>query len=113
MSDSETSAGPNPILVGGTIGEALAEGPIASRGETLTLTMEDLIPDARGEIVILNETGQDIAVVTADSIAAHGVESSHTTALGMDVSGFSYCTFASGLTIFYPSSQRLLITDHV
>jgi hypothetical protein len=84
---------------------------IAPADDLLTLSLDDLIPDARGEVVILSDAGPDIAVVTSEPIAGQGVETAHVTASGLDVSGFSYCTFAGGITLFYPASHRLLVTD--
>jgi hypothetical protein len=83
----------------------------AMTGEALTLALGDLIPDPRGEIVILDQSGQDIAVVSHEAVAAQGVEPAHVMASGFDVSGFAYCTFASGLTVYYPATHRFLVTD--
>jgi hypothetical protein len=80
-------------------------------GELLTLTFEDLIPDSQGEVVILSDAGHDIAVVTHQPVASQGVEASHIMASGLDVSGFAFCTFADGVTLFYPTTQRLFVTD--
>jgi len=33
------------------------------------------------------------------------------TEAGLDVSGFSYCTFASGVTVFCPSAHRLTVLN--
>lgn len=90
--------------------------PAASDGlvggaELLTLSLEDLIPDARGEVVILSDAGHDIAVVTHEPVASQGIETLHVMDSGLDVSGFGYCTFAGGLTVFYPPTHRLLVTD--
>jgi hypothetical protein len=87
-----------------------ADAP-AAPSEALTLAFEDLIPDARGEIVILDQSGQDIAVVSHEAVAAQGVEPAHVMESGFDVSGYAYCTFASGLTVYYPATHRFLVTD--
>lgn len=91
--------------------DAPATGLAVPAGELLTLTLEDLIPDARGEVVILSDAGHDIAVVTHQPIANQGIEASHVTAAGLDVSGYGFCTFAEGITLFYPPGQRLFVTD--
>jgi hypothetical protein len=80
-------------------------------GTTLSLALADLLPDARGEIVILDHSGHDIAVVTHEAIAAQGIGDAHVTAAGLDVSGFSYCTFEGGVTVFYPATHRLFVTQ--
>jgi hypothetical protein len=78
--------------------------------DTLTLALGDLIPDARNEVVILDGSGQDIALVTHDAIAVHGIAEAHVTVTGLDVSGFAYCTFEGGVTVFYPATHRLVVT---
>lgn len=108
----------HPILVGGDIGEAsgitvpYAPAGLAFAGgeELLALSLEDLIPDPGGDIVIVNDTGQNIAVVTDQSVADAGIAGQHLTDSGFDVSGFAFCTFESGVTVFYPSTQKLLVT---
>ena len=77
----------------------------------LTLALEDLIPDARNEVVILDHSGQEISVTTSEPVTAQGIETAHVTVSGFDVSGFAYCTFESGLTLYYPPTHHLLITD--
>src|SRR5437879_11588068 len=79
--------------------------------DTLTLLLEDLVPDARGEIVILSAGDHDITVVTDQPVANQGLQSAHVTYAGLDVSGFSYCTFASGVTVFCPSTHHLVVLD--
>jgi len=80
--------------------------------DTLTLLLEDLVPDARGEIVILSAGDHDITVVTDQPVADQGRQSAHVTDAGLDVSGFSYCTFASGGTVFCPNAHHLVVLDH-
>jgi hypothetical protein len=81
--------------------------------DMLTLSLDDLVPDARGKIVIVSDGDHDITVVTDQTVASTGVEPSqpHLTETGLDVSGFSYCTFASGVTVFCPSAHRLLVLN--
>jgi hypothetical protein len=89
----------------------VAAAPETGR-DTLTLLLEDLVPDARGEIVILSAGDHDITVVTDQPVANQGLQSAHVTDAGLDVSGFSYCTFASGVTVFCPSTHQLVVLDH-
>ena len=91
---------------------AVAPGVAETGRETLTLLLEDLVPDARGEIVILSAGDHDITVVTDQPVADQGRQSAHVTDAGLDVSGFSYCTFASGVTVFCPSTHHLVVLDH-
>jgi hypothetical protein len=67
--------------------------------------------DPRHEIVLLNEGGEDIEVASDEPVLRRGVIDAHVTAAGVDVSGFAYCTFAGGITLFYPAGHRLRVTD--
>lgn len=104
------TVGDEPIALGGleqSSGTADNTPPAA----TLSLSLADLIPDAHNEIVILDGSGGSLAVVTGDTVASHGVSGEHVTASGLDVSGFAYCTFEGGVTVFYPATHRLIVTN--
>jgi hypothetical protein len=92
---------------------SLAVNGAAMTGEMLTLSLDDLVPDARGEIVILSGGTHDITVVTDEPVTKSGIEpvQPHLTETGLDVSGFTYCTFAGGVTVFCPSAHRLLVLN--
>jgi len=75
----------------------------------LTLRLDDLLPDARGDIVILDAEHEGVTVVTDRPLTMSGVEAAHITETGLDVSGFSFYTFADGVTLFYPSAHSVLI----
>ena len=79
--------------------------------EMLTLSLKELMPDERGEVVIHNQAGTDVTVLTDDPMTDRGVERDHITRAGFDVSGFAYCRFAGGITVFYPRSHSLCVTD--
>src|SRR5258705_11993514 len=89
-----------------------ADRPVKT-GEMLTLSLGDLVPDARGEIVILSGGTHDITVVTDEPVTKSGIEpvQPHLTETGLDVSGFTYCTFAGGVTVFCPTAHRLLVLN--
>ena len=80
-------------------------------GETLTLSLTELLPDTGGEVVIHNRAGADVTVLTDDPLTERGVERDHITRAGGDVSGFAYCRFAGGITVFYPRSHSLCVTE--
>lgn len=105
------TVGDEPISLSG-LDQAFRPADPTSAGsdDALTLALGDLIPDARNEVVILDGSGQEIALVTHDAIAAQGVAEAHVTVTGLDVSGFAYCTFEGGVTIFYPATHRLIVT---
>ncbi|MGA9089655.1 MAG: hypothetical protein WB420_11165 [Bradyrhizobium sp.] len=77
----------------------------------LTFSLKELLPDEGGEVVIQNQTGTDVTVLTDDPVIDRGIERDHITSGGDDVSGFAYCRFAGGITVFYPRSQSLCIKE--
>lgn len=77
----------------------------------LTLSLTELLPDAGGEVVIHNQAGTDVTVLTDDPVTERGVERDHITRAGYDVSGFAYCRFAGGITVFYPRSHSFCVTE--
>ena len=108
-------------LIGGTLVETVqSEGlaVIGARGELspaegnenfLVLRMNELLPDSGGEVVLLDDAGEGFAIVTQDHISGQGVAELHVTASGLDVNGFSFTSFDSGITIFYPSESKFLV----
>ncbi len=75
----------------------------------LILRMDELLPDAGSEVVLLDDAGEGFAIVTQDHVSGQGVAEPHVTASGLDVNGFSFATFDSGITVFYPSESKLLV----
>lgn len=77
----------------------------------LTFSLQELLPDEGGEVVIENHTAADVTVLTDDPVTDRGIERDHITRAGHDVSGFAYCRFAGGITVFYPRSHELCIKE--
>ena len=77
----------------------------------LPFSLKELLPDDAGEVVIDNQTGSDVTVLTDDPVTDRGIERDHITDAGHDVSGFAYCRFAGGITVFYPRSQPLCVNE--
>jgi hypothetical protein len=75
----------------------------------LTFSLKELLPDGGGEVVIHNHTGADVTVLTDDPVIDRGFQRDHITRAGHDVSGFAYCRFAGGITVFYPRSHKLCV----
>lgn len=106
VGDSLIEAGVDGLAVTG----ARSEPPPAEGAENfLILRMDELLPDSGGEVVLLDDAGEGFAIVTQDHVAGQGVAEPHVTASGLDVNGFSFTTFDSGITIFYPSESKLLV----
>lgn len=80
---------------------------IEPASEPVVLTFDDLLPDANGEVVIFAGDGFAVQVVGGDNVASHGIADQHVTASGVDVTGLSYYTFESGLTIYYTGTLTL------
>lgn len=99
-----------PIALGGLDASSDAVENSAPTA-TLSLSLADLMPDAHNEIVILDGSGSSLAVVTDHAVASHGISGDHVTVSGLDVSGFAYCTFEGGVTVFYPATHRLIVTN--
>lgn len=77
----------------------------------LTFALRELLPDDSGEVVIENHTGDDVTVLTDEPITDRGIERDHITRAGHDVSGFAYCRFAGGITVFHPRSLSLCVKE--
>jgi hypothetical protein len=85
--------------------------PVEGSENYVVLRMDELLPDSGGEVVIYDDVGEGLAIVTDEPVAGQGVSADHVTASGLDVQGFSFTTFESGITIFYPSESKLLVLN--
>ena len=72
----------------------------------LSFWLKELLPDAGGEVVIHARPAPMSPFMTDDPVTDRGIERDHITHAGHDVSGFAYCRFADGITVFYPRSHR-------
>lgn len=80
--------------------------------DALTLNLSDLLPDANGEIVILNE-GDDpsLNIVTDLRLLESGIAESHVTDGGIDVKGLQYWVFEDGTKLYYSPGLSISV-DH-
>jgi hypothetical protein len=88
-----------------------AEAPsdVADPGAEVVLALSDLLRDAKGEIVVYNDSGfRTLAIATEAKVVGSGQSGRHVTAAGADVSGFSYVTFDDGTTLYYPEGVELV-----
>jgi hypothetical protein len=95
------------VVVTDDSGQPAAVAP--TEDNYLILRMDELLPDSGGEVVLMDDVGEGFAIVTHDHISGQGVAEPHITASGLDVNGYSFTTFDSGITIFYPSESKLLV----
>jgi hypothetical protein len=80
--------------------------------DAVVLTLNDLLPDPQGDIVLLNQAGSlEMAVVTDKRVVDSGVADHHTTADGTDVAGMTYYSFESGPTLYVPSDLHLALIN--
>jgi len=92
-------------------GTAAARTPAVERvDEPLTLPLDALLPDANGEILIVNDAGlSGLTLVTGAVVVESGTAADHMTAHGEDVTGFRFLRFAGGPTLYYPADLDLRI----
>jgi hypothetical protein len=78
--------------------------------DAVVLTLNDLLPDHHGDIVLLNQAGTlEMAVVTDKRVVDTGVAEHHTTADGTDVAGMTYYSFEAGPTLYVPADMSLSV----
>jgi hypothetical protein len=98
------------MVASGVGGEALVFDS-ANIEDQMVLSLADLLPDSRGDVVLFNEAGPLSVNIMADSpVTESGTADHYVTSAGVDVTGYHFCTFDSGLTIYYPSEIDLLVT---
>ena len=75
---------------------------VATLDPMVTLSLSELLPDARGEIVIVTD-GEDtrLQIVTELRLLDVGVSEHHLTAGGLQVDGFNYWVFEDGTKLYY------------
>ncbi len=94
--------------------EDRGRGAGADSAEALVLALSDLIADRNGEVVLFNDSNMPVlTLLTSERPVARGTVEAHVTASGVDVAGYSYVTFANGLTLYYPPGLQLLIMPEV
>ena len=77
---------------------------------TVPVAIEDLLPDALGEVVLSAAEGMTIALSARQPMVETGVADSHVTASGLDVSGFGYYSFSGGLTVYFPHHSLVTLS---
>jgi hypothetical protein len=95
-----------------TNGDTGTEGaaPAAADADTISLDLSDLLPDSAGNIVIEYDGGNlAVELLTDQSVIERGVAAEAADANGGDLSGFAYCAFSNGTTVFFPTDISLHI----
>ena len=81
--------------------------------DELVLHLEDLLPDADGEIVLFTAETANVSVIVAAETTDSGVADGHVTVGGIDVTGLPYCAFDNGITLYYPDDGPLSFAPDV
>ncbi len=78
--------------------------------EAVFLELEDLLPDASGEVVLFAGEELPVNIVTDEPLTDAGIAEAHVTAAGDDVTGLHFYSFESGITLYSPT-DLLIVTD--
>ena len=78
---------------------------------TVKLALSDLLPDANGEIVVMNE-GDDpqVSIETDLKVLDAGVSPTHTTAGGVEVGGMQFWVFEDGTRLYYSPGLSISVS---
>ena len=76
----------------------------------VVLELEDLLPDASGEVVLFAGEELPVNIVTDEPLTDAGIAEAHVTAAGVDVTGLHFYSFESGLTLYSPT-DLLIVTE--
>ena len=111
--DGDAAAAVADVVAQGVGGQALTFDSTDVEDQ-MVLSLNDLLPDSRGEVVLFNEAGPlAVNIMTDSRVTETGTADHYVTSAGVDVSGYHFCTFEAGLTIYYPPEIDLLVTaDH-
>ncbi|MGI9486900.1 MAG: hypothetical protein ACR2RF_13680 [Geminicoccaceae bacterium] len=95
----------------GTTDSTHVAAPTSTAPSGAELTLADLVSDENGEIVFFNDSDfRTLSIETDAGIVSKGKATTHSTAAGEDVSGFSYVTFENGLTLYFEDGLDLLLS---
>jgi hypothetical protein len=81
---------------------------------TVKLALSDLLPDANGEIVVMND-GDDpqVSIETELKVLDSGVSPAHTTAGGIEVGGMQFWVFEDGTRLYYSPGLAISVNPDV
>jgi hypothetical protein len=79
---------------------------------TIKLALSDLLPDANGEIVVMNE-GDDpqVSIETELKVLDAGISPAHTTAGGIEVGGMQFWIFEDGTRLYYSPGLAISVSQ--
>jgi hypothetical protein len=74
----------------------------------VSLTLEELLPDDAGEVVLIAAEDVPIDLLSSETVTEAGIAPEHVTMGGMEVTGLHYYSFESGLTVYSPVDLLIL-----
>ncbi|MGH6717833.1 MAG: hypothetical protein ACREER_00820 [Alphaproteobacteria bacterium] len=85
-----------------------ADPSAGTADDAVTLTLGDLIADDAGEVVL---AADNVAIsLKADGhVVDGGIAAEHVTLTGVDVSGLSFATLDTGITIYYSGQVEFIL----
>ena len=78
---------------------------------SLTLSLDELVPDRAGEVVIIDSAGDGVRLIAESQVIGEGVASDHVTQGGIDVTGLRFVSFQSGITVYYSGSDAMALSS--
>lgn len=99
----EATAGSSPLD-----GAGLEQ--IADEQDRFVLSVDMLLPDADGAVVLDGFAGASITLAASTAIAEQGVVAEDLQAAGQDVSGMTYVALENGVTLYYPAGADITIS---
>ena len=84
-----------------------------ANGQTVLIELEDLLPDASGEVVLFADDDLPVNIVTDLPVTDAGIAETHVTAAGVDVTGLHFYSFESGLTVYSPTDVMIVADSGV
>ncbi len=88
----------------------LSQSAASGVDEALVLSLEDLLPDVEGTVVMLTDENLPVNLMTDEPLAGSGVVDEHVSAGGLDVEGLFYYSFANGLTL-YSDTDIVIVSE--
>ena len=77
------------------------------------LSLNELLPDPTGDVVLFNDAGPVTANIITDApITETATADLYVASSVVAVSGRCHCSFEAGVTIYYPPGMDLLVTAH-
>ena len=88
----------------------LSQSAASGVDEALVLSLEDLLPDVEGTVVMLTDEYLPVNLMTDEPLAGSGVVDEQVSAGRLDVEGLFYYSFANGLTL-YSDTDIVIVSE--